>query len=311
MKIPVPASKRVALALTSLLLAFATQGASARCLIYGSSGNLTFTVPDKLVVPKSTAIGSVIYKSAKSKSTDGPDFTCPTGGSWRFVNAVGSSTGSNPMHALGDSGMGYRILRNGGVALPGTLYANTRYNFGVSQWEVYIYKTGDIKKGSIDPGTLGTVKVDTDDVIAFKLSNAIALMESSCQTPSVNVDLGKQYMSRLVNIGSTTGRKGFNIVLKDCPAGFSGISYQLDPIKPAFDAKQGILALDEGGATGVGIQISDQDNTAVSLGEAHRISVDNSSGDHSIALQAAYYKTANQVTPGKANASMQFTITYQ
>lgn len=304
--------RNLASALGGLTLAITANSAWAACNIHGSSGTLTITVPKTLIIPKNTPVGTVLYSSAKTRTTDSPAFTCISGGSFQFTNGRGdTATGSKPS-PLGDTGIGVRLNMNDGFTPnPGILSPNVRYSFAQSNIGITLYKTGEIKGSTLDTGKLGALTVDRDEVVVISLSNAVNFTESSCQTPSINVDLGKQYTSKFGGIGTTIGKKAFSIALNDCPAGLSGISYQLDPVNPAFDAKQGILALDEGGASGVGIQITDQNNAVVTLGEAHRFLKTEPTGNYAIALQAAYYKTADQIEPGKANASMQFTITYQ
>jgi type 1 fimbria pilin len=176
-----------------------------------------------------------------------------------------------------------------------------------------IVKIGAVSAGTVASGVIGTLRLGSNnlDVVRMSLSRAMILTEVSCQTPSVNVALGKHRTSEFGAVGSTTGQTAFNIQLNSCPSGLGGISYRLDPVNTAFNAEQGILALDTGGATGVGIQITNASNGAIALGEVHSFRTAPPSGNYSIPLRAAYYKTANTVTGGVANASMQFTITYQ
>jgi type 1 fimbria pilin len=174
-----------------------------------------------------------------------------------------------------------------------------------------IVKIGAVSAGTVPTGVIGTFRVGSLDVVRMSLSRAMILTEVSCQTPSVNVALGKHRSSEFGAVGSTTGQTAFNIQLNSCPSGLGGISYRLDSVNTAFNAEQGILALDTGGATGVGIQITNASNSAIALGEVHSFRTAPPSGNYSIPLRAAYYKTSNTVTGGPANASMQFTITYQ
>ncbi|EXF95735.1 hypothetical protein HK44_023730 [Pseudomonas fluorescens HK44] len=176
-----------------------------------------------------------------------------------------------------------------------------------------IFKIGNVSSGSLPAGTIGTMRAGTNnvDLLVMKLSNSITVIEASCQTPTVHVNLGKHRISEFGAVGSTVGQTPFNIRLDNCPSGLSGISYQLDPITPAFNASQGILTVSGGGASGVGIQITDENNASVRLGERLRFLDTPPSGNLTIPLRAAYYKTAQQVSSGPANAAMQFTITYQ
>jgi type 1 fimbria pilin len=185
------------------------------------------------------------------------------------------------------------------------------FTLNSTTYAIALFKIGNITSPTIETGEMGTRLAGGATIATMSLSNAIALTEVSCQTPSVSVDLGKQRSSQFGGIGTTIGQKAFNIQLNDCPAGLSGISYRLDPINTAFDADTGVLALDEGGAKGVGIQITDDSDKVVSLGEVHQFLSSAPTASVTIPLKAAYYKTAETVEGGKANASMQFTITYQ
>ncbi len=142
-------------------------------------------------------------------------------------------------------------------------------------------------------------------------SNAIQPIVPSCQTPSVDVPLGKQFSNKFKGVGSTIGEKAFSIQLNNCPAGINSITYRLDPLNTPVDANNGILALDSGGATGVGIKITDNNGSAISLGKTINFLSNVAAGSYTIPLKAAYYKTSDTVVGGSANASMQFTITYQ
>ncbi|WP_296247803.1 fimbrial protein [Pseudomonas sp. UBA4194] len=310
------ATKRMGLApwFCSLLLMCCGSNAWAAtfCYSYGATLVMNFTVPSTLTIPKNAPNGTVIYNSPQKSPTGAPTFKCDVPGSWGYTNARGSTASDTDPSPIGDTGLGWRLSygKTYAPAYPeGSLNAAS-YTF-VNSVGFTLYKIGEIKSGAIDSGQLGNLVGFGLNIIQLNLANSITFTEVSCQTPSVNIDLGKQYSSKFGGIGSTIGQKAFNIALNDCPSGLSSISYRLDPVNPAFDAKQGVLALDAGGATGVGIQITDSNNAVVTLGEAHRFLDTSPSGNYLIPLQAAYYKTADKIEPGKANAALQFTITYQ
>lgn len=229
------------------------------------------------------------------------------------MNSMGETSSAGPS-PIGTTGLGWLWVYNGRLIPPYpndvTLSAGT-YTLNTTSYALALFKVGDVKPGTIPTGEIGSQVTGSATIATMSLSNPIAFTEISCQTPSVSVDLGKQRSSQFGGIGTTIGQKAFNIQLNDCPAGLSGISYRLDPINTAFDAETGVLALDEGGATGVGIQITDENDKVVSLGEVHRFLSTAPTASVTIPLKAAYYKTAETVEGGKANASMQFTITYQ
>lgn len=285
---------------------------AAFCYASGGPATMSFTVPSTLIIPKNTPNGTVVYNSPQKKATGAPSFRCDVPGYWGYKNGRGSTASDTKPSPIGDTGLGWRMTYSTSFApaYPKGSLSATSYNLG-DAIGFTLFKIGEVKPGTLDSGNLGTVVGFGLDIVNLNLANSIIFTEVSCQTPSVNVDLGKQYSSKFGGIGSTIGQKAFNIALNDCPSGLSSISYRLDPVNPAFDAKQGVLALDAGGATGVGIQITDSNNAVVTLGEAHRFLDTSPSGNYLIPLQAAYYKTADKIEPGKANAALQFTITYQ
>jgi len=294
------------------LLCGANNAHALSCWANNSTLVMNMTAPKTLVIPKNTPNGYALYESSQKMPTGAARFECDQAGAWGYVNERGTTPSDTEPHPIGNTGLGWR-MSYGKTFAPA--YPKGSLNAGAytltSPIGFTLFKIGNVKAGTLPTGPLGTLRAFGMDIVQVSLANTIIFTEVSCKTPSVNVDLGKQYSSKFGDIGSTIGKKAFDIVLSDCPTGLSGISYQLDPVNPAFDLKQGILALDEGGATGVGIQITDKNDTVVTLGEVHRFLETEPSGNYTIPLQAAYYKTADKVTPGKANASMQFTITYQ
>jgi type 1 fimbria pilin len=287
----------------------------AACSFVGADNNSTFTVtvPATLAVPKNTPNGTELFRSSPVKLSNVPGFTC-SGDSWGYYNSRGATAASDPS-PIGTTGLGWRYIYQG-YALPGhpsTWPISGGAGLNGSTAALQIVKIGTVTSGSISGGVIGTFRVGSNnlDVSRMSLSNAINITEVSCQTPSVNVALGKHRSSEFGAVGSITGQKSFNIQLNNCPGGLGGISYRLDPVNTAFNAAQGILALNAGGAAGVGIQITDGSNSSIGLGTVKRFLTAPSSGNYSIPLRAAYYKTSNTVTGGPANASLQFTITYQ
>lgn len=288
------------------------------CTLSGTNANTTFliTVPATPSVPKNIPIGTEVYRSSAVALSGYSNFTC-NNDPWGYFNNQGATSTSGPS-PIGDTGLGWAWVYRSAAVGPypkaaGTLSGNRGFNGTSAASALQIVKMADVVAGTIPGGTIGTLRVGTNNVEAASmvLSNAMNITEVSCQTPSVNVALGKQRSGEFGAVGSIIGQKAFNIQLNDCPSGLSNISYRLDPVNTAFDATKGILALDAGGATGVGIQITDGNSTAVGLGVVKRFLTAPVSGSYSIPLRAAYYKTASTVTPGVAKASMQFTITYQ
>lgn len=74
-----------------------------------------------------------------------------------------------------------------------------------------------------------------------------------------------------------------------------------------------VLALtDEPGvATGVGVQIADNNNKVINLHTDSSVYPLSSTDDNVLGFVARYYATSATVTAGKANAVSNFTIIYQ
>jgi major type 1 subunit fimbrin (pilin) len=77
-------------------------------------------------------------------------------------------------------------------------------------------------------------------------------------------------------------------LLTGCPAGLGSISYKLDPANPTFNAAQGVLTIDAGGAACVRIHINDDNNPISQRAVKQSISAP-APGNYSIPLHAAFY----------------------
>ncbi|MGL5387303.1 MAG: fimbrial protein [Serratia sp. (in: enterobacteria)] len=145
--------------------------------------------------------------------------------------------------------------------------------------------------------------------------------------------LGEHFPDEFNGIGSTAGRAETRIVLSGCPAFYGSTSYgvfkpnvislRLTPRNGFIDAEQGISKLNtEAGdaASGVGVQLSLQQengnyqsarfNQDINL--ANYISFfEDRGGDYSLGVKATYVQTSAPIRAGKADAQIEFMITYQ
>lgn len=204
--------------------------------------------------------------------------------------------------------------------------------------------------GSHLPTVTGYANFNTVKMMAFSMaiSGNIQIVSRTCNTPNVVVPMGTHQTKAFNGINSATGWKDFSIVLNNCPAfngtysegapswtsqsgsyptgtGTSGIStknrllFRIDPARTAINPGQGVLSLDPAAAGsptsagGVGIQIASLKDGILPLGKDRNseLNLRNSEGSYSIPLRARYLQTGTKVTPGPANASATFTITYQ
>jgi len=143
-----------------------------------------------------------------------------------------------------------------------------------------------------------------------------SITESGCNivgSRNIEVPLGNVAKGAFGESGSTQTYKNFDIVLEKCPAtqgikvNFSGTQDSTNP---------NLLAINQGteAATGVGIEIRDHKNTPIKIGDwssASAAVVDQ--GSITLTYNAGYKSTvANDVIkPGKANATSNFTVSYE
>ncbi len=199
---------------------------------------------------------------------------------------------------------------------------------------VEIVKTGTT--GTTSPGTasanmtIGSVgsTMQTSDKAIFYLrgANTIGYLAETCKVPtpaSFDVSLGSVGISGSSGfgsgVGSTSQAKDFAINLS-CDTAVSGafkVMMQLDGTPVSGLANQGVLALTNSGASGVasgvGVQVlQGASGTPVSFATPWQVGAFPVSASLiNVPFSARYYQTAARVTPGSANSSMTYTISYQ
>jgi type 1 fimbria pilin len=211
--------------------------------------------------------------------------------------------------------------------------------------DISLIKIGNIGTGTIDSSKLPTMAISVNKsltLVNLKFSGSISVTARTCETPNVNVDLGSQALRNLPTVGSGSPWKTFNIALNNCPA-FTGtysnaesgplyvpgsannvpgpdransIQFQLDPATGVVDSANGVIGLaGTKTATGVGIQIArGGSNSGIQYGALlpSNLTLNTSAtSNYNVPLQARYYRTQTNATPGSGNASVTFTINYQ
>ncbi|WP_422421436.1 fimbrial protein [Pseudomonas sp. GZD-222] len=179
-------------------------------------------------------------------------------------------------------------------------------------------------------------------------SGNIQIVANTCKTPDVVVPMGTHLSKTFTRVGSATGWKDFNITLNNCPPfhgtyaedasswisqggkkpggdGYPGyptqnnLQLRIDPARPAINASNGVLSLDPSGsstapaATGIGVQIADGNSIPLPLATVRdsNVYLRDYESNYTIPLRARYLQTSSKVTPGPANASAVFTLSYQ
>ncbi|HHH9283262.1 TPA: fimbrial protein [Pseudomonas aeruginosa] len=178
-----------------------------------------------------------------------------------------------------------------------------------------------IKIGPILPGTRlrktevakGTSYIGASPALRTYIHiGPIDFIVQTCQTRDVDVMLGDVYMGKFSGVGSEAGARDFSITLKNCPAGLNKITYRLDPVNEVLDANKGLIRIDKGSgnASGIAIRVQGRGSTLRFGTEQELSSYNGSKGSYDIPLSASYYQTG-PITPGTANASLEFRISYQ
>ncbi|NMK47212.1 fimbrial protein [Achromobacter sp. Bel] len=153
----------------------------------------------------------------------------------------------------------------------------------------------------------------TSNMKTFGIS-PIRVTVAACTTEPVPVPMGSYPQSVFKGKGLAASPVSFNVLVNACPAGLNSVQYQFVPVNAVLDPANGVLALsNDSTATGIGLQLKDSNDTAVQYNKQYTLTAYSKAtgGSYSIPLRAAYYQTADTVTPGSANAMLTFTMTYQ
>ncbi|WP_413727670.1 fimbrial protein [Sodalis sp. RH19] len=253
-------------------------------------------------------------------------------------NITGEVSAGRNIYKLGDTGLGYIVY---GDVQPtgdcvGSAYIGTGPQMGgdantvqlCSNPSGYIPQlTGGAtitfyKLGPVTPGTLPSTHlasfinvVNGSDLTlpAVSLfSGIITVIVNACSVTNtaITVPMGNVDRAEFTAIGSTAGLRGFTIPL-DCNPGIN-VRVQFDGISAG--SATNVLALSPSSsppaATGVGVQILYNSNP-VTLGAPLAVGTTTAAGFFNIPLEARYYQTESTVTPGLANSTATFTLTYQ
>ncbi|MDQ9129894.1 fimbrial protein [Serratia fonticola] len=140
------------------------------------------------------------------------------------------------------------------------------------------------------------------------------ITDSACVVDSANqnlqVPLGKVAASSFGTPGSYSAATKFTLELKDCPAGATTAEIKFDGTSVAGD--NSVLALTPGGATGVGIELSDASQKVVNLftNSTPYTLITGEGSKTELNFTARYKSLSASIQPGVANSSVQFTILY-
>lgn len=216
--------------------------------------------------------------------------------------------------------------------------------------EIQFIKTGPIAPGiqQIQGAALPTFRVVSGSNSPFVMSNVFINLNftgtttvhtKTCQlaTSDIQVDLGSHELAGFNSPGKATEWKNFDIVLQGCPPFYGYGNYSLNELSGkltgsstdnvvsiVFRSTSGVVEgnsslakLDEGAgaATGVGIELSRRDiSGSIPMDGSGSFNLPNlpkeDNTTYTLPLKARYVQTDTTVTPGPANGSVVFTITY-
>ncbi|WP_165830334.1 MULTISPECIES: fimbrial protein [unclassified Pseudomonas] len=314
-------------ALSAAASLLASPCAQAACsYMYGTSQTTyELNLPSTLNVGLAVPVGGTVYEVTRSLPILNGAARwgrCAIGDAMGITNNVGAP-GSGNRYPIGNTGLAWTWEYTGTTGVGSYNYnpfgpypyftipsRATEYHF--EQPSVFrIIKISNNVSGTIPSGIIGTLTAGGLTPIVWRNgSGSINIVQPTCRTPSKLVQLGEHSIGEFKGVGSGTKAQRFTIDLNNCPAGMAGISYRLDPVGTVLSAANGVMALNAGGASGVGLQILRDNGTVLPLSSSISYLRNPASGNYSIALQARYYQTSKNITPGAANASVQFTITY-
>ncbi|CRY01373.1 fimbrial protein [Yersinia enterocolitica] len=152
-------------------------------------------------------------------------------------------------------------------------------------------------------------------IVDFNSQIKVTYIAASCSlnTSNINFDLGEQKLTDFTHIGAIGSENKKRIGLSCSPD--TKYSLQVDGITEPNHPGVVKLTPEPGAASGVGVQLL-ANNKEIEIGKTKEMgtSASASSGTNlqeKIDITARYYQTENKVTPGSANASATFTMTYQ
>lgn len=193
-----------------------------------------------------------------------------------------------------------------------------------SKLRVDFWKIGDTRAGSycLSAGTqLGYVKFSNLVVLEVTLARQLCLniQQPTCavstESKNITVNLGNHLQSQFTRRDMTTSSRPFSISLNNCSyVQAVDIQFIGNPDPDATNAAlNGIVQLDHAGgvtATGVAVQLLNDHDNPLKLNQPQTVwqHVD----DHvNIPFAVRYIQTKPRVTPGQANASVQFLMSYR
>ncbi|AWS49698.1 MULTISPECIES: fimbrial protein [Providencia] len=238
-----------------------------------------------------------------------------------FINSW--SPNANKVALSNISGIGISVTTAGIGAFNATWDKNNaNYNILTTHWSITVKKLGSVTQGgTLRAGNVArltaTYRAPTN--VTWTLTtlnmptNAIRINVLSCSLKNnqstYNIDMQDWYDTQFPNIGSTSTPVNIPITLT-CAAG-TNIKATVTSSKYEDTATGKLGLTGTNSATGVAIQLLDKNNNPIKLNTTNNLQNNVPAGDYMFNWKARYIKTADNITPGTANASATVNIRYE
>lgn len=152
-----------------------------------------------------------------------------------------------------------------------------------------------------------------DGIINFEGDIVATPCVVATKSQNQNVNLGQV---KKIDLNGTAGLRSagtpFDIVLEECSLDATNpeqahISFIGNSVSPTVLA----AGLQQGGATGVGIELSDVNGDVITLNQVHTTPFNLVDGQNTLKFSARYISTAATVTTGHADATADFQFQYK
>lgn len=326
------------LLLTTFMLFYVIQFAQANVQVDGLGP--TFNVTGRINVTNDTPLGSIISEKFTSSSYTArvlfDNTTSGTIGALSFSTTATLSYG-NDVYETGTPGIGVRYfvtvssdsffgssqageypIQNGSFkwSFNPTISGETRdFTIPVA---VQFVKTGNINSVSTIttiPAVAVTAFNHTQDSWPKKdivgTGSSVTITKSTCSQPgSPTINLPQVRASDFPNVGSVSGEQQFTI--KSTCTGNVKFQFTFKLSSDFLVPNKSILKnklVDSGAAKGYGIQIVDENSSEIDANKAiYKTTTD--SDEFSKVFKARYYRTSEDVQPGKIESALLYTFDY-
>lgn len=274
-----------------------------------------------VVVPPTAKVGDVIATSGIVYGTDSSIET--TVGSWnlyfKYTKASPGQFNTIPTNLEGIGIRGYLTQEPNSYFnytftghCQGLIACIGSVPFEAAEETFELVKTAQkTESGTLTGDVFAAADCDNGQRMATFSLGASSVVSTTCnlETESVSVDLGEYKTSEFTSVGSTTEKKQLQIPV-NCDGG--GVDFSLGVSSATIaDSTNGVIALEPGGATGVGVQIMEADgSTPIPLNGAAWNAGPGVEGENNINLYARYYQLDTKVTSGEANSLATLMFNY-